>query len=201
MITQRQNAGGLVGGVILIGLGVFFLVGQYFSFRGFEFIWPLFVIGMGGVFFLGMLAGGKSLAALAIPGSILTTLGLLLLFQNLTGHWESWSYVWTILIMAVGIGLFIMGAWTGNREQRGAGLRVASLGLVLFAGFGSLFELLLFGGIDEPWRRAVAPALLILAGLILIVRRSGLLPRGGGRTPAERLGHAPETPPAPPAQP
>lgn len=195
MVTQRQHAGSLVGGAILIGLGVFFLFGQYFGFRGFEYVWPLFVIGMGGVFFIGMFVGGKSLAPLAIPGSILTTIGLLLLIQNFTGRWESWAYVWTIIIMAVGIGIFIMGAWTGNPEQRGAGLKLAGLGLVLFAVFGSLFELLLFGGLADPWRRMLAPVLLIVAGLFLIIRRTGLWPRGWSRLPAEDGGT-----PTPPTQ-
>jgi hypothetical protein len=198
MITQRHNAGPLVGGTILIGLGVIFLVGQYVGFRGFEYIWPVFVIGLGAAFFVGMLAGGKTLAGLAVPGSVLTTIGLVLLVQTLTGRWEAWSYGWTFIVAAVGIGIFIMGTWAGNPSQRQAGLRLAGIGLVLFVVFGSVFELLIFGGDDAPWRRAVVPVLLILAGLILLARHSGLLGAVGSQprqTPSDTPPNLPPTPP------
>ena len=198
MVTQRQNTGGLVGGAILIVLGLLFLAGQFFNFQGWQYLWPLFIVGIGCMFFVGMVAGGKSAAGLAIPGSILSTIGLLLVFQNLTGHWESWSYGWTIIIMAVGIGIFIMGAWSGNGQQRQAGLRLAGIGFLLFAVFASLFELMLFGGLGSPWRQVVLPVVLILAGLYLIVRRSGLLPDVFGSRPANVQ---PETRPTPPTTP
>jgi hypothetical protein len=174
MVTQRQNAGGLVGGSILIGLGLLFLIGQYVGFQGFQYLWPFFIIGLGVAFIVGMIAGGKSLAPLAVPGSVLTTIGLLLLIQTIVGHWEAWAYGWTVIVTAVGIGIFIMGTWAGNSSQRQAGLRLAGIGLVLLVVFGSLFELVIFGGYDAPWRRAVVPVLLILAGLILLARRGTL---------------------------
>ena len=193
MITQRQNAGGLVGGAILIGLGALLLLGQFFGFRGFEYLWPLFIVGMGAVFFVGMVAGGKATAPLAIPGSILTTVGLLALFQNFTGHWETWSYAWTAIIIAVGIGIYIMGAWSGHPDQRQAGLRLAGIGFVLLIVFGSFFELMLFGRRGPAWRQAVLPVLLILLGLYVLFRRS--LPRSlGGETPSNPS----DTRPAPP---
>jgi hypothetical protein len=200
MITQRPNAGGLVGGTLLIGLGIIFLLGQFVGFRGFELIWPLLVVGLGVAFFVGMLAGGKSLAGLAVPGSVLTAIGLVLLFQSVFGHWEAWAYGWTIIFFAVGVGIFIMGAWAGNPVQRQSGLRVAGIGLVLFVFFGAFFELMIFGGQGEPWRRAVAPILLILAGVILLVRR-GFLPGGFGSLPPQAPPDAPpDGRPTPPAQ-
>ena len=107
MITQRRNIGGLVGGSILIGLGVLFLLAQFFNFMAWQFLWPFIVIGAGGLFFVGMLAGGKSAAGLAIPGAIISVVGLMLLYQNLTGHWASWSYGWTIILVAVGLGILM----------------------------------------------------------------------------------------------
>jgi hypothetical protein len=196
MNTQRQNAGGIVGGAILIGLGTLFLLGQLFNFQGWQYIWPLFVMGMGGIFFVGMLAGGKSMAGLAIPGSILTTIGLLLAVQNFTGNWASWSYAWTVIIMAVGIGILIMGAWSGDAQQRQAGLRVAGVGFVLFAIFGSFFELMIFGPSGSLWRQIVLPVVLILAGLYLVIRRTGLLPGRQGGSPNSAIVEGRPTPPA-----
>ena len=194
MVTQRHNTGGLVGGAILIALGTLFLLGQFINFSAWQYLWPLAIVGMGAVFFIGMVAGGKPAAGLAIPGSILSTIGLLMVFQSLTGHWEAWSYGWTVIILAVGIGIFIMGAWSGNRTQRQSGLRLAGIGFVLFAIFGSFFELLLFGADGSAWRQVVLPAALILAGLWLIIRRAGLWPRSNSDLPAA----PPPQPPAPP---
>src|SRR5262249_18416412 len=148
------------------------------------FLWPLVIVGMGGIFFVGMLAGGRSLGALAIPGSILTSVGLLLAVQNFTGLWESWAYAWTVIIMAVGAGLWVMGAWSNSPPQRGGGKRVAGIGFILFAVFGSLFELVLFGADGSPWRQIILPSLLILAGLYLVVARSGLLAARAPNLPA-----------------
>jgi len=59
-----------------------------------------------------MFAGGKSLAGLAIPGTIIGGLGLMMFLQNLTGYWESWSYSWTVMLVLVGLGIFIMGLYS-----------------------------------------------------------------------------------------
>ena len=175
MLAPRQNNGSLIGGAILIALGLVFLLGQFVSFSAWQYLWPLFLVALGGIFFAGMVAGGKSMAPMAIPGSILTTIGLLMVFQNFTGRWESWAYGWTVIIVAVGIGIYIMGAWTGNPQQRQAGVRLAGIGLVLAVVFGGFFELLIFGG-DSPWRPYALPVLLILLGLFILVRRTNLWP-------------------------
>ncbi len=58
-----------------------------------------------------MFLGGKQVSGLAIPGSIITGIGLLLLFQNLTSYWESWSYGWTLIIIFVGAGIYLAGLY------------------------------------------------------------------------------------------
>jgi hypothetical protein len=123
-----------------------------------------------------MFAGGRSVSGLAIPGAIVTTIGLMLFYQNLTGHWESWSYGWTVILMAVGLGIFIMGTWGQNSTQRAAGLRVLRIGLVLFIIFGAFFELIFTSGMPFGLRSIIFPAALILLGLYLVLTRSGLLP-------------------------
>ena len=181
MLAHRNNTGGLIGGVILIALGLLFLLAQFFNFQAFGWLWPLGVIGIGALFFVGMLAGGKSTAALAIPGSIIGVVGLMLLIQSFTGYWSSWAYGWTVILMAVGLGLWISGLWSDNPRQRHAGVRVMEIGLILFVVFGAFFELLIFGVVGMGLRQAFFPVLLILLGLYLIVRRSGLLPGSGPR--------------------
>jgi len=175
MSTNRSNVGALIGGVALVSIGLLTLASQFF--RSFDFwgtTWPFFIIGLGVLFFVGMFAGGKSVAGLAIPGSILTAIGIMLFLQNLLGHWESWSYGWTVIIMSVGLGIFIMGWYTENEDQRQSGSRVLKIGAILFVIFAGFFEMI-FNSFS--FSRYLFPVALILLGAYLILARSGLLPK------------------------
>jgi hypothetical protein len=172
MATGQRN-GTIIAGSILILIGLVALLGQLF--QGYNFwgvLWPFTVIGVGIIFFVGMLLGGKSTAGLAIPGSIITTIGLILFFLNLTNHWQSWAYAWALIIMAVGFGVFLMGIVAGDPAQRKAGLRVLRTGAILFIIFGVFFEMIFN---SFAWSSIAFPALLILIGGYLVVVRSGLL--------------------------
>ena len=108
-MSSKRNTGSLVGGSLLIIFGVLALLGKLFqNFNFWNTFWPFFIIGIGLLFFVGMFAGGKSVSGLAIPGIIITTIGLMLFYQNITNHWESWSYGWTVILMAVVITLTVI---------------------------------------------------------------------------------------------
>jgi len=176
-MSSQRNTGALVGGSLLIIFGVLALLGKIFqNFNFWNTFWPFVIIGIGLLFFVGMFAGGRSVSGLAIPGSIITTIGLMLFYQNITNHWESWSYGWTVILMSVGVGIFIMGLWGQNGNQRAAGLRVLRLGLILFVIFGAFFELIFTAGRPFGLRAIIFPVGLILLGLYLVLSRSGLLP-------------------------
>lgn len=177
MDTGRPRMGGLIGGGILIVLGVLALLGQLVGATSvWNFLWPFIIIAFGGLFFVAMLAGGKQAGGFAIPGSIISGIGLILLFQNLTARWETWSYGWTVILILVGLGIFISGWWSGNERQRQAGKRVMKVGVILFIIFGALFELIFSTILPPGVQQIVFPALLILLGLYLIIRRIGILP-------------------------
>lgn len=169
MSTNRSNTGSLIAGAALVAVGLLALAGQVF--RGFDFwgtIWPFFIIGVGALFFVGMVSGGKSAAGLAIPGSIFTAIGLMLFLQNLFGHWESWAYGWTVILMAVGLGIYIMGRYTENQGQRESGSRLLKIGAILFVVFGGFFEMIFN---SFAFSRFLFPAALILLGIYLIIGR------------------------------
>jgi hypothetical protein len=170
MEKNRSNVGALVGGVLLIAFGLLALAGQVFRSLNWDFFWPFIVIGFGALFFVAMFAGGKGTAAFAIPGSIISGVGLVLLFQNITRHWESMSYFWTLIIMFVGVGIYIMGWYGGDEGQKKSGVGVMKVGIILFIIFGAFFEMIFgsFGGM-------LFPIMLILLGGYLILTRSGLL--------------------------
>jgi hypothetical protein len=175
-MSIKRNLGALIAGSILIIFGLLALLNQLFSgFNFWSYLWPFIIIAFGGLFFVGMFAGGKSVAGLAIPGSIFGGIGLMLLLQNLTNHWESWAYGWTVILISVGLGIFIMGLYTADANRRQAGLRVMKVGAILFIIFGGFFEMVFNAFHLNGIAQYVFPALLILLGLYLVVSRSGLL--------------------------
>lgn len=160
-------------GVALIVLGALFLLGRVTDVG--QFAWPLFVI-IPGVILLGsaFLGRGES-AGLAVPGSIVTTIGLILLILNGTGRWEAWSYCWALIVAGVGAGTFIHGALTSDQSRERDGLRTVYIGLTLFAVFGVFFEFIIFGGLGGSMRWLV-PLLLIGAGVYLLFFRDPQTP-------------------------
>jgi drug/metabolite transporter (DMT)-like permease len=184
MENKSRNSGALVGGVLLILFGLLALFTQLF--QGFDFwgtFWPFIIIGVGGMFFVGMAAGGRSTSGLAVPGAIISTIGLMLFFQNLTNHWESWAYGWAVIVFAVGLGIYIMGWWGQNAGQRKDGMGVMKVGGVLFIIFGAFFELIFRTSTLADY---IFPAALILLGLYLIIRRAGLFTgKGSDGQPGE----------------
>ena len=169
MQINRSNTGGLIVGTLLILFGLMSLAGRVFPMFDWDFLWPFAIIGFGALFFVAMFMGGKGTAAFAIPGSIIGGIGLVLLFQNITDHWESMSYFWTLIILFVGAGIYIMGWYGGDENQKQSGWRLMKIGFVLFIIFGAFFEM-----IFSSYSNILFPVLLILLGAYLILRRSGL---------------------------
>lgn len=182
MQTNRSNAGGLIAGTLLIIFGLLALAGQLFRVVDWGFLWPFAVIGVGALFFVAMFAGGKESAAFAIPGSIVGGVGLVLLFQNITGRWESMSYFWTLIVLFVGTGIYIMGWYAGDANQKRSGQGVMKVGFILFIIFGAFFEMLF-----SSFSNLVFPVLLILLGGYLVLSRSGLF---GGKKTDEPSNHS-----------
>lgn len=185
MQTNRSNAGALVGGAILIAFGLLALAGQVFRNVDWGSLWPFTVIGFGALFFVAMFAGGKQAAGFAIPGSIIGGIGLVLFFQNITNHWESMSYFWTLIITFVGVGIYIMGWYSGDEGQKHSGARVMKVGFILFIIFGAFFEM-----IFSSFNNMLFPILLIVLGAYLILSRYGLF---GGKNDESAANSIPPT--------
>ncbi len=166
---DRKRRSSLAVGLFLVLLGVCSLVAQWVPGWRAWVSWPWIVVGVG-VFLLvlGLLVGAPDLA---VPACIVGGIGGLLSWQSVTGNWESWAYVWTLIPGFVGVGIMLAGLLGGKFRQAvrdGGGMVLTSL--VLFAIFGSLFGAL--GWMGNYW-----PVLLILLGLLLLVRTL-LLGRG-----------------------
>src|SRR5512136_1454245 len=101
-MDKNRNITVAIIGVVLILIGIFSLFGRYFVFLDMDNLWPLIVVVVGAVFFAVMVLGDKSRGGLAVPGSILVTIGLILFVMNLTDTWEAWSYCWALIVCASG---------------------------------------------------------------------------------------------------
>jgi hypothetical protein len=111
-------------GIILILFGLFFLgreiMPQYFP----QWDWPFTIIGLGGVFLLWAIFSGTG--GLAVPGAILAGIGGIFYYQNLTGDWNSWSFIWALIPAFVGVGIIIGGIIDRNyKEAFSGGLTLA----------------------------------------------------------------------------
>jgi hypothetical protein len=150
-------------GLVLVVTGGLFLADQLLDIRIMDYFWPLLVLLFGLTFFIGMLTAGKRGAGLAIPGAVISSLGVLLFIQNSFNLWITWAYAWTLLISAVGLGLLIMNSYIKRESLRRAGGLVIGIGLVLFVAFGLLFEVIL-----NIAGATTASGIFLSAGLILL---------------------------------
>jgi hypothetical protein len=171
-MDKNRNLTGLVIGVILIAIGILFLFGRFFTFMNWDNAWPLIIVGIGAAFFVGMALGGKTTGGLAVPGSIIVTVGLILLYMNSTNYWEAWAYAWALIICGVGVGVLINGFWSNSPDLRKRGLETIRAGLFLFLVFGVMMEFIFsMTGVSNRGNLLLWSVLLVILGLSLLVVR------------------------------
>ena len=165
-----NDKGRPIAAVVLIGLGVLFLAGQLFDIGGIlGWLWPFFVILPGMAFLYFAYTGGKNQSGLAVPGAVITGTGLILFYQNMTNHWESWAYAWSLYPLFVGLALTFMGGRTGDKGTLKTGQGLVRWGGMAFIVLAVLFEVVIFGG-GGIFGNLALPLLLIGAGAFMLLR-------------------------------
>ena len=141
-------------GLVLVILGGLALLGRMFSIDLLGLGWPIFVLAPGiALFAAGVAVGGRAGVGLAIPGGIVSMVGVVLSFQAATGLWATWAYAWALVAPGgVGVALVLYGLLTGQGDLVRNGVPVLLTGLGLFVAFGLFFE----GGAPPQRRRASA---------------------------------------------
>ena len=158
-------------GITLIVLGGFFLLTHLFNLSIGSFAWTLFIIIPGLIMLIAAFTADESVSGLVIPGSIVTTVGLIMLWQAFTGHFETWSYAWGLILSAVGLGIALQGYLTDNQKLSEDGRQLAIIGLIFFVAFGVFFELFIFRNVFNSFiGRYLFPLLLILGGFFMLLR-------------------------------
>lgn len=164
----------LVIGSLLVVLGAIFLVAQQVSLPAdwSRYGWPAYVIVPGLALLAGAAVGGKPWSWLAVPGSIVTVTGVILLFQTVTDLWQTWAYAWALVVpTAVGLGLWLKGAVNGDAQLQQRGRGTAATGVVMFLAFAFFFEGMLdlsHLGATALVRVGFPVALIVAGGLVLI---------------------------------
>jgi hypothetical protein len=185
---------------------VFFLVSQQLGFNLGEHGWPLFIAVPGALLLLvGLAISHEGGLGAAIPGGIITTLGLVLFVQESTDTYASWAYVWALVAPgSVGVTLALWAVIHRRWDHLDAGLQAAGVGFGLFVVLGLIFENMLGISDERAWMlRDALPVMTVVLGALIVIWN--LLPgrsRSGGLHsapwhPVE--GPNPPTPPMPPA--
>jgi len=168
---RSGSPGAAILGGILIVLGLVFFASQQLNIDLAEAAWPFYVIAPG----LALLAFGLTQArgsGLAIAGSIVTIVGLVLLYQNTTNHWESWAYAWALVGPGgSGVGMLLYGTRSGDAKMAREGfwailsaLGIFAVGLVFFEGVIGI------SGRRLPLPEWVLPVAIIVIGVLVLLR-------------------------------
>jgi hypothetical protein len=161
--SQRTTLG---IGILLVLAGIYFiLVNVVPGFKDLINIsnsWPVTVILVGaGLLVLGLIIGTPDLS---VPAFIVAGIGGILYYQNLTGNWGSWAYLWTLIPGFSGLGMgaaWLLGA--RNRYSIKSVLDTLGSSLILFIIFGAFFGA--FKNLGPYW-----PLLLVIAGILIAIR-------------------------------
>lgn len=161
----------LAVGAILIVVGLLLFLAQATDFGFDQLGWPMIIVGVGAVvLFLGLVVMREQ--GMVIGGTVTTTVGLVLLYQNTTGHWQSWAYAWALVGPAAsGLGLLLWGVRTADLADIRNGTWGVLGGLAFFVVGYLFFEGVIgISGERLPLPEWVLPAVVIGIGVILLGR-------------------------------
>lgn len=177
MGRMGSERGTIALGVALLVIGGLALLGRALSIDILGLGWPLFVLVPGVLLFVaGLSVGGRAGLALAIPGGIVSMVGVVLSVQAATGLWATWAYAWALVAPGgVGLAFVLYGVLTGQPNLARDGVPILLTGLGLFIAFGLFFEgVLHLSGAALPLAEPVlATGLVVLGVVILVVGVSG----------------------------
>jgi hypothetical protein len=168
---QRRNRTQLILGILLILAAAWLIATRVFPSLGNiihlpPFEWPMWVVLVGAMLLvLGLLVGAPGMA---IPACIVAGIGGILYYQNATGNWASWWYLWTLIPGFVGIGSILSGI-LGEDFKRSVrdGLNTLLVSAVLFIIFSGIFGA---WGSFGPSMQYILIGLVFLVGIWFIVR-------------------------------
>lgn len=162
---DRKTRSSLGIGLLLVLIGGFFLAVQFLPDLGdwfwHIFDWPVYIIGAGVCLLVFGLVVGEP--GMAVPACIVAGIGGILYYQNATGDWESWAYIWALIPGFTGVGGMLSSLLgSGGRSGFRSSLTLVLISLVMFLVFGAFFGANPLG--------AYWPILLIALGVWMLIQ-------------------------------
>jgi hypothetical protein len=158
VVMHKQ--GSVLLGVLFIVAGLFFLAAEFWpglaELVNFVRLWPLILLGLGVLFLLQAVVNEPGTA---VPGVILTTIGSILLYQNITGHWGFWQ-LWLLIPGAVGVGILLYSLLDHKLKETWPAV-------LILIGVSTVLFLIFTGGM---WLNWLWPLALIVAGFALLLK-------------------------------
>lgn len=170
---DRRRRKSITVGVLFILIGGWLLSVQFYEplkdWANAFAEWPMWVVAIGILIFVAGLVSGSP--SLTVPAAVISGLGGIFYYQNLTDQWDTWAYAWTLIPGFIGVGTLIQYLLQGKIRlalRQGGGAIVFSL--FLFGVFGGLFYDSVGGpafldDLSDYW-----PVLLIIIGLSILLR-------------------------------
>ena len=163
---DKNKRTSLTLGALLVVMGGLFIAANFIpSFQALleqANTWPFIIEAVAvGLLVLGLIIGVPDMA---IPAVIVGGIGAILWWQNLTGRWETWAYMWALIPGFSGLGMLLTKV-LGGKERYNVwdALNTIGTSIVLFVIFGSFFGGFTFMG--DYW-----PVALIVVGVLLGLR-------------------------------
>lgn len=169
---ERSSTPSAIGlGVALLIIGGLLFVGQLYDIGVDDVGWPAIVIGIGVVILvLGLFVNREQ--GMVIGGTVVTTVGLVLLYQDQTGRWETWAYAWALVGPAAsGLGMLLWGIRSADPTEIRNGTWALLTGLAIFVvGFLFFEGVIGIGGEPLGLPEWLLPAVVIGIGVIVLAR-------------------------------
>jgi hypothetical protein len=164
--TRRGLSGLFIPGLPILVAGILlFIASLSGNWSLWGIWWPLEVLSLAAAFIL--MAVFLKVPWLTIPASVLGFTGLVLQFCALTGRWNAWAVLWTVVLFAVGLPLLLIGFARKMEGVKLAGLILCGLAGVAFAAMSSFL-------VTSLWiTRLIGPALVLGLGILLIILALG----------------------------
>jgi hypothetical protein len=135
-------------------------------------LWPLWIVVPGvAMLIASFFIPPKGGVGLAIPGAIVTMVGIILWVQATYDLYATWAYAWALVApTGVGLGMLLYGVVHRDGELVGDGARTTLVGLGLFLGFALFFEGVVgLSGTPIANLDQVLPYAIIGLGILLVV--------------------------------
>lgn len=155
--------------VALITIGALILWAQITNFDWLGLTWSFFIILPGlAMLHVAIQDQSQKYARLIFPAIVVLLTGVILLYQSLTNHWRSWTFLWALYVVFFGVGLQIYGRRIQNKNDILMGRNLILGGIATFVFLWMLFELVIFSATFSAIIGYVLPAAFVSGGVVML---------------------------------